>query len=120
RQKTQKEAGEEEETASPQCRASTTRLRSESCADELLAAGRVAPEEAPGCDGGGHGAVAGECEPAPGGVIRSKSFDWGAERGSRKASFAEDFSARKIPRGTKVVRSIGAVRSPGSAGMGRG
>ena len=97
-QQTQKEAGEQPATTAVQCRAST-RFRSESCADELLAAGRGASGEALGCDREGCSAVARACEHATASVPRSKSFDWGAERAGRRASFAEDFSARKVGRG---------------------
>ncbi|CAM9477883.1 unnamed protein product [Scytosiphon promiscuus] len=83
------------------------RLRSESCTDELLAAGRARTAEAfgssPGVDG-----VVGEGPSVP----RSQSLDLGAAeggRGSRRDSSLaqeEDLSRRKILRGTKVVRSI--------------
>lgn len=84
------------------------RFRSESCADELLAAGRVTSHEAFGCSaragvdeaesnastsGGLAGTAGNSCVP------RSHSFDLGTRGGNLRASIDEEFSRRKVRAG---------------------
>lgn len=98
------------------------RFRSESCTDELLAAGRVRTEEAFGSSGGvsngaNHSAGATAMDLSSGATVaaiegakdqrisrfvhRSQSFDMGTGEGSRRASFVEE----ELPR-TKVRRQL--------------
>ncbi|CAM9132139.1 unnamed protein product [Ectocarpus fasciculatus] len=115
------------------------RVRSESCTDELLAAGgRVATEHelsrhpGGGCCGaaGGGGADEGRSDSAAarGQVSRSQSLDLGRAAGGEHrqpppgGGAEEELSRRKVLRKTKVVRSIASTpnRGVGSGGIAGG
>lgn len=95
-----RQAHEAEPDSAIAARRSNTRFRSESCADELLAAGRVASKEAfgDGGDGGSTGSGGGE---SAANVPRSRSCNWGTtEEEMQREPTIEDVSRRKVGWGT--------------------
>ncbi|CAM9769580.1 unnamed protein product [Ascophyllum nodosum] len=98
--------------------ATKPRIRSQSCADKLLAAGRTVSERGLGCCGNGEAARSGENHHVP----RSQSFDGGvagAALDQPSPSLIADISRRKSLRATKVVRSIHSLNPKRESGSGR-